>query len=331
MAEVLALIAWPVAAVLLFAIAMGLAAGLGFMPSPRPALDVDRTILVHQADAARMDQAVDLVLIGDSSCLMNVSASTLGEQLSKRVLNLGTLSYLDLNSYGELLSAAATANRRTLQTVVLLMHPEALRRTTPEPSYENLLRSYLQREDSPAGAKSYERTAHLLGLETFRTRIWSRMPIPLPGAFGQEYGFTHDLERALTRNSGSAADPDQRPFEGDADYRLAPQLEKASQLFRQRVPAGLQLLVGITPAPEGFVRPAYRSKVYPRMLSQWSTWLRADAALTNLPPTMPDGCFAKVTHLNRQGIAQYTKVIAESLQSQLPRGPARRGSDAVRP
>src|SRR5438132_267968 len=68
--------------------------GKGLLPAPRPALDVDRTIIVHQAEAARSPQNATVLLVGDSSCLMDVSARQLAAGLQQPVLNLGTLSYL---------------------------------------------------------------------------------------------------------------------------------------------------------------------------------------------------------------------------------------------
>ena len=56
-----------------FAALMHGAAALGLLPAPRPALDTDRTILIHQVEASRARQEAEVVLIGDSSCLMDVS------------------------------------------------------------------------------------------------------------------------------------------------------------------------------------------------------------------------------------------------------------------
>src|SRR5262245_35077868 len=100
-ADLLRLIGWPLVPVVSFAAIMYLGATLKVWPRSRSTLDIDRTILLHQGEASRARHDADVLLLGDSSCLMNVSARQLAEGLpgQHRVLNLGTLSYLDLPAY----------------------------------------------------------------------------------------------------------------------------------------------------------------------------------------------------------------------------------------
>ena len=94
--EVLVLAAAPLLVLTLLAIAVHAAARFNLLPPPRPALDVDRTILLHQADASRKKSDASIILIGDSSCLMNVNARELAQELGTDVLNLATLSHVPL-------------------------------------------------------------------------------------------------------------------------------------------------------------------------------------------------------------------------------------------
>ncbi|MDB4803791.1 hypothetical protein OAH76_02905 [Verrucomicrobia bacterium] len=41
-----------------------------FLPAPRATWDMDRTIMATKADLAMRDEGADIVLIGDSSCLI---------------------------------------------------------------------------------------------------------------------------------------------------------------------------------------------------------------------------------------------------------------------
>src|SRR6266567_7671003 len=125
----------PLAALVIFAGLMHGAAALKWLPAPRPTLDTERTILLHQAQVSRTPHDAEILLIGDSSCLMDVSARQLGEQLGRPVLNLGTFSFLDLEAQGLFLRQYAQANAGRLRAVVLLMHPEALRRVGSEGFY----------------------------------------------------------------------------------------------------------------------------------------------------------------------------------------------------
>jgi hypothetical protein len=70
-----------------------------FLPAPRATWDMDRTIMATKADLALKDESADIVLIGDSSCLMNIDASQLGELTGKKVINLGTVSFLDMKVF----------------------------------------------------------------------------------------------------------------------------------------------------------------------------------------------------------------------------------------
>src|SRR5262245_43258480 len=131
--ELLRLVLPPLVPVVLFAMAMQAGARFGLLPAPRPTLDVDRTILIHQAESSRARSGAEIVLLGDSSCLMNVNARQFGNSLGRRALNLGTFSFLDLGAHTRLLREFTQANPGQPRVVVLLMHPEALRRGDSEP------------------------------------------------------------------------------------------------------------------------------------------------------------------------------------------------------
>src|SRR6266496_2698111 len=203
----------PLGALLLFAALMHGAAALKLLPDPRPTLDTERTILLHQAQASRAPHDAEILLIGDSSCLMDVSARRLGEQLGRPVLNLGTFSFLDLKAHAMLLGEYARANAGRLRAVVLLMHPEALRRVGSEGYYLSSLTNFWNghddcRSDTPAGLFSCA-----FAVDLFKGRILSRvLPVPLAGAYGRRYGFSRDLENYLSREHGSAIDPETQPF-----------------------------------------------------------------------------------------------------------------------
>lgn len=292
------------------------AAALGMLPAPRPTLDMDRTILIHQADAARHGPQADVVLIGDSSCLMGVSARQLTDALGRPVLNLATVSHLDLPAYGRLLSEFT--RRHTPAAVVLLLHPEALRRLGPEPHPVAVLTQYLAGRDDFRSGGVADAFNRLSGADLISGRLLARaLPSPLRGPYGAYYGFSDDLERFMTREHGSAVDPGSERFSGNAEYRLAPTLAKASQAFRANVPNTTRLLVGITPAPAGFAGPGYPAE-RDIMLRQWAEWLGPAVALTNLPATLPNDQMARVTHLKPEAIADYTRAVAAAVRPQLP-------------
>jgi hypothetical protein len=297
---------------------MHLGAALGLLPRPRPTLDVDRTILVHQVEAACTSQEAEVVLLGDSSCLMDVSARQLSAQLGLPARNLGAHSYLDLKAMSELLRRYVLTNPDKLRLVVLLLHPEALRRMAPEAYHVRVLHGLLGGVELPLQGSFRERLLRVSGLEHFQGRLLCRaLPTPLHGAYARYYGFSSNLDAFMARNLGSAVDPERRPFQGNAEYRLAPQLEAASRAFREAVPTGARLAVGITPVPAGFAPAGYEA-TRDQMLRQWSEWVRADVTLKELPAVLPGYRFAQTTHLSEAGARAYTETLAPLLKPYLP-------------
>lgn len=299
----------PLLPVLLFPLLMHLGARSKSLPRPRPTLDVDRTILINKIEASGIQRDAQVLLLGDSSCLIDVSAVQLGAQLGEPVWNLGTLSYLDLESHAALLRRFASANPGRLKTVVLLLHPEALRRPAPEPYHTAFVQSFIAGQDHIIKPTVSQWT----GLEIFRGRLLSRaLPTALSGPYGRYYHFSDDLDRYLHQNRGTAVDPDTQPFKGNPEYRLAPQLEARSRAFKAAVPPAAKLLVGITPAPEEFVGTDYPQS-HRAMLLQWREWLQADSALEQLPAALPCRLFTSTTHLNEGGTRIYTDLLARAL------------------
>ena len=305
---------------LVFAVLMRLGALSGLWPSPWPALDLDRTILLHQANASRNPNNSDLVLTGDSSCLMDLSAVKLRQHLGDRhrPLNLGTFMYLGLGGYASMLTRYNDVNPGRVHAVVLLVHPEMLRGIEPVASYLVLLSDLYAGTDPAEPSTVHGQLCGLLGLNVFQSRFLARCPLPLPGQFGRFYGFNLDLYDYMERARGSAVDPHQyvpASGEGDAEYRLSPALESACLAFRASVPSGARLLVGLTPIPQSFAAPNYPGKAR-QLLLQFGQWLQADC-LTNLPPVLPDPLFASTTHLNRQGSDTYTELLAQCIEPHL--------------
>jgi hypothetical protein len=159
----------------------------------------------------------------------------------------------------------------------------------------------------------------LFGLDIFRDRFLSRIPLPLPREYGRYYGFNLDLYAFMDRQHGSAVDPRQyapAAGQGNAEYWLAPSLQPGCRGLKAAVPAGAVLLVGLTPVPESFAPPGYAAR-WQGLLAQWGQWTGADVLLTNLPPTLPDACFASTTHLNPAGASRYAETLARAVRPHL--------------
>jgi hypothetical protein len=317
LADVMRLAASLFIPVVLFAALMRIGALTRLLPAPWPALDVEHTVLVHQAEASRRTADADIVFIGDSSCLMNVAGKRL-EELDAgkhRVLNLGTFMYVGFNGYATMLSRCVASNPGSVKTVVVLVHPEMLRSGTPVPQYAQFLSDYCAGTDYAADQTAHSQLCGLFGLNIFQDRLLSRVPLALPKEYGRFYGFNLDLYRFMDEHRGSAVDPHQYvagPGQGNAEYRLAPVLEAACRNLRAAIPQNSKLVIGLAPVPESFAPKSYPAR-WQNLLKQWGDWMQPDVVLTNLPPTMPDTDFASTTHLNEKGGLRFTELVYQSL------------------
>jgi hypothetical protein len=303
---------------IVFAVLMRLGAFTGVLPTPWSALDIEHTVLTHQAVASQTPGTADILLIGDSSCLMNVSGSQLEELYGGKhqPVNLGTFMYLGFEGYAAMLSRYASVNPGRVRTVLVLAHPDMLRGVAPIPQYLRFVSTVYSGEDYGDPDSILGQLRGLFGLDIFQSRLLSRLPLPLPKEYGRFYGFNLDLYNFMDRQRGSAVDPHQyqpAPGQGNAEYRLAAALEAGCRALRAVVPPEARLVVGLSPIPESFAPENYAAR-WERLLQQWGQSMGADQVLTNLPPTLPDSCFASTTHLNQQGAERYTRILARWLQ-----------------
>ena len=316
--DILRLTAGPAVTVAAFAVLMHLGAASGLLPAPRPTLDTDRTIVIHQADASRGRDNARILLVGDTSCLMNVSARQLAGELKQPALNLATLSFLDAGAGARQVRAFVRANPAQLQAVVLLTHPEALRRIGAEPYHLAVLTNYLAGTDHHRSESASGQLAWVLGLDIFKGRLLARTrPSPVPGEFGRTCGFSANVASPLTAARGSLEELDSLPLLGSGEFRLAESLQAGAREFRSAMPPGAKLFVGLTPVPEKIIRPEQR-EVVRTILRQWGDWLGADAILDDLPTSLPDEKFARSTHLTPDAVPEYTATLARSLARRLP-------------
>ena len=320
-AEVARLLGGLLPAPIVFAGVMWLGALSGILPAPWPALDVDRTILVHQAQASQSPADADVLFIGDSSCLMDVAGVKLEQALAEKhhVLNLGTFMYVGFGGYSAMLSRYADANPGRLRTVVVLVHPEMLRGMDAPAYYRRFLSDFYAGADLREPDSVHGQLCGVFGLNIFQDRFLGRAPLPLPKEWARFYGFNLDLYQFMNRERGSAVDPHQYaagPGQGNAEYHLAPALQDQCRALRAALPPSARVVVGLAPVPESFAPPDHTSRCQ-RILAQWAEWVGADGVLASLPMSMPDRFFASTTHLNAAGRLAYSELLARELQPQL--------------
>lgn len=155
-----------------------------------------------------------------------------------------------------------------------------------------------------------------MGAHIVQGRILKYLPRPLSVEFGQQFGFTRDLEAYMDRHGGSALDPrtlDPSKLTGSREYRISTPNKKAATLFAQTIPEETKLYVAFTPLPEAFMDP-HLSEDLKEIRMEWTTALNADRAMVELPTSMPDELFASKTHLAPSAVKDYSRKFAESLR-----------------
>ena len=272
--------------------------------------------MAHQADASMAGGDADILLIGDSSCLMNIDASILSEQLGVKVLNMGTVSFLNIETFAKLLEKYFESSSKHPSAVVLVTHPDFLRRSSPSRSHVAWMEHYLAGRDDLSRKPTWKSIDQWLGAHIFQGRILKFLPRPLAVEFGRQFGFTRDLENYMNAHGGSALDPrtlDPKNLTGSREYRISSPNKKAASDFSQSIPNDVKLYVAFSPLPDGFMNPNL-SEDLKELRAEWTSTLKAERALDTLPFSMPNNLFASKTHLAPSAVESYSENLATALK-----------------
>lgn len=291
----------------------------GLLPSPPKIASPGSTVLAHHAIAARAGLPGEIVLLGDSTCMMDVDAPMLEASLPGRrpVLNLGLIVWLGFEDFAELLAEHSDANPGQIKTVILLVTPTQLISNVRD----SMTNSWQQiRQEVTGQRKQYppQTSADWLCRDIFRKNLlghWLVRPLHGVGDGPMFYGFHTEIDKYMTEHQGSVlVFGTHTPARKKEEWRLEPfpELETKSRLFREKLPPGVKLIVGLTPMPESRSTPEERRQ-RPELLAKWSFYLNADVALTNLPAKLPNVFFADGGHLNSVGQKKFTAILSREL------------------
>jgi hypothetical protein len=282
-----------------------------FLDNPPRPNGLEQIVVQHQQQAARKLGPRDVLLIGDSSCLMNVAAGQLHDPESVRsFLNLGMVSIVPLTSFAQLVADHAAANSGFPKYVVLIIHPEILRR-------EIDAASTLSDASAPTLSRDTIRSVFLQTagiLPAFERTVGKCRLNILPGRYGTFYGFDATLLRFLEQHAGSAIDPSTGAFSKPEPptFNLSDQFRREASEFRKLIPENVKLFVVLSPFPEnaavqnnGAKREAFLTEL---------TQLLAPATALNLPGTLPNIFFATPTHLRAEYRPVYTRLLNEEFR-----------------
>ena len=288
------------------------------LPPPPLSLNPDLTMLAHQARASRQRDPAEIVLVGDSTCLMGVDAGQLSRELPRHdpALSLALIIGLDLKVYGGVLRTFAATNPGQVRAEVLLLTPQKLAAGNHSEDEVAAWQTIDATMATGWGDLSPTTETDRLGRKVLRENLLAHvLDTPLRGSGAEYFGFSSQIDHYLTAHRGSLLDfgtfalPRRRQH---LDYQLAPGFEAESRAVRSLLPAGTRLYIGLTPGPRSAAAPDDRVRRN-ELLRQWNVWMQADALLTNLPTTLVDAGFAKSGHLNGRGQAELTTALAREL------------------
>jgi hypothetical protein len=303
-------------------------------PALPPPQTVEKIIVDEQIKRAQRISQADVILIGDSSALMDVDAKLLGSLLGgRKVENLSTLGYVGAQGYAHLLDLCLSRGIG-VRTVVLLMHGISLNRPTGDwDRWQDWVltgRIFTEPEENP-----------LVGLRARLSAVWldRLFALPMPEAWGRSYGTHFELADAIAANAGSIYNPSlDFPAEtgrwdaGDAGpdphrdpgftYRLSPAAALGLRTFAltaAKYPIQ-QVFFGITPA--FLSSKTDRTIDENRQVSQevgaiMRGALGARFEPLDLMPFRADEYFATAAHLNQIGRGHFTRTLASVLAPQL--------------
>lgn len=288
---------------------------LGLLPSPRALSTLEETILTRQWE--RSQKPSEMVLVGDSSALMDVSGSELSRELGVETLQLGTFSLLQPADFAVL---ASNSLHRSTQpgTVLLLVHPEFLARPAGDPAMVSKFRCIREGTTTVDPEADWgERAEHGLGLTHVRNRLESRgHAFPMKGAYGIRYGFSDQVVSALDRDGG-LVDPNRyRPKpRSRVSMNVSPRLEVPFRAWRKALPESTRILVGITPVPESEAGPELGT-LRDQALQTLVEWIGGNTqGLSSLPTHLPDPNFSSSTHLTENARDPFTRQLAQAIRA----------------
>jgi hypothetical protein len=283
-----------------------------------PKNNIDSLILAYKLQAAELRGQENVVFTGDSSCLMDVAVTQLQKESggSIKAINLGTLSYLPLAFFAEVVNKHLTKGVAQ-PVIVLLITPEMVTRA-PDPqalAAELDLLDLLQHKKYCSRKEPNWAVTCALGLQILRDHLLNHIyPSLLPGSYGSRYVFNWNLWRLMELERGGLIDPNQLSVRSRRVERwtINENSRRQAEEFRKLLP-NARLAFGLTPVPRELSGPNFRQD-HEEMLQNVGKWLKADDLL-QLPQTYSSGSFATATHLNEHGRRKFSGELLKALEA----------------
>lgn len=272
----------------------------------------DTPVIREQTIRAGRLGDVDLLLVGDSSCLMGIDPQLLANIIDRSVESLCTNGFAGPIGYANLLERYfARGNRAT--TIVLILHPSSLE-TGAVRAWESLA----PKENPPIG-----RLPRLVAevRASLRKSLGPLADPPLSGWAGVYYGRESTMRNYILDHNGSLVDP--HPVLRGTErvtYHIRPAFSDALEVFGTRLKGRnyRQLMLALMPATEG---SGSDDELHHATTRAVLGRIGLEGVILNSRASSPRELFSTSTHLNEGGREDYTKHFATLVMQDLP--PAR--------
>ena len=298
---------------LIISLLLRLGAYLELFSKSKSTLDIDRVIISNKVELSKNEKNTDIIFIGDSSCLMNINADKFTDISAIESLNLGTLSYLDFESYGALLTNAINTIDSKVTLICLIIHPEFLRRAEPSESHIKFFKS-CNKNDYTLNFNEGNYLNNVLSLNIFKDAFYGKTPIPLEGRFGKYYGFTSSLNDYLNTHRGSAIDPREfspKSHHGNILYRITDRKIEQLIKFKALLPSQCKLVLCLSPIPDILTDENYIDAIA-TIKNKIKKKAGIDYVLS-MPVSLPSKYFSTKTHLNSTARLFYTEALSREI------------------
>jgi hypothetical protein len=295
--------------------------------------DVGSVSVIEQLLRARSIGPVDVLFIGDSSCLMNIDPGALGRRLGKRVASLCSVGLIGPAGYAHLLREYADSGSQYQQLVVVL-HPETL-------LWDATLVWWTEwvKRGGPPDAPDAWSDRLVNGLRFIEAKYLGQIVrIPMQGSFALYYG-SIESTRATVQGTGTLVQPDDTlrfasmsqflHWSSQADrsdhpfnelckrYRAAMPNEPFNRSLEglsatlQAMPSRPTKLL-LSPVPHDCMDPLISQRLETAKVSiAQRLGSSANIRTVDAPLDLPSSYFGTVSHLNIYGRQLYTELLAD--------------------
>ncbi len=275
---------------------------------------VEGNIVLQQMKRSHELRDLDILVIGDSSALMGIDAVEFGHKTNQRVESLATLGWVGPLGYAKLIGNYLKSNG-SIPCVILALNNVSLQveeKTYRETGYEMwVLRDVVSKKPDYSQANL---------LEIIKSDPFNRLiDMPLPGKYGEYYGFESNLRKTIENGNGSMIDPNEMPpLKNPEPLVIAmtppfvsrlPHLKNA--LHDRRIG---KVYIAITPTPHSMASAKTKDSFDKSLVSLGKQLDLPEDSLLDTPYELPDRYFATGSHLNKTGRAHYTRAVYQALR-----------------